>query len=516
MPRVQGLGWQESELTGSECAPIVESRVTPEGPTPPIANAFDGKFRGVGRDADVDPALVFVNVVHLVGHGLRRLRVDEIMDPDLDRAIGLAPLPQQVFIGADKLLALGIDGDDEAIALSLIWRNCRSRHLWPAPHRLENFIAVEAAQPFIKHTAPIAKGSPFLYAHISHVDTITTRALSRRQSISIWNLSKGGRVSQTERLYRIERLLHSKKVVPIGIFLQDLQVSRATFNRDLGLLRDRLNVPIIYDLQWRGYRLGNRESGATRRELPGLWFSSREAHALLTFHHFLENIEPGLLSPHIEPLKDRIQTLLESKDQTLKEIVRRIRILPQASRRTEPDCFQLVAHALLARKRLSFHYHGRVRGDITKRTISPQRLVHYRDNWYLDAWDHVKRALRTFAVERIRTPRLLVERTKDISEERLDRYFTESYGIFSGRPKHKAVLRFSPERARWVADETWHPQQKGWMESGHYVLEIPYSDDRELVLDILRHGPDVEVLRPKSLRKKVLDQLLRAVSRYRQ
>ena len=332
----------------------------------------------------------------------------------------------------------------------------------------------------------------------------------------VGSVLKGGGVSQTERLYRIERLLHSKKVVPIGIFLQDLQVSRATFNRDLGLLRDRLNVPIIYDLQWRGYRLGNRESGATRRELPGLWFSSREAHALLTFHHFLENIEPGLLSPHIEPLKDRIQTLLESKDQTLKEIVRRIRILPQASRRTEPDCFQLVAHALLARKRLSFHYHGRVRGDITKRTISPQRLVHYRDNWYLDAWDHVKRALRTFAVERIRTPRLLVERTKDISEERLDRYFTESYGIFSGRPKHKAVLRFSPERARWVADETWHPQQKGWMESGHYVLEIPYSDDRELVLDILRHGPDVEVLRPKSLRKKVLDQLLRAVSRYRQ
>jgi predicted DNA-binding transcriptional regulator YafY len=76
------------------------------------------------------------------------------------------------------------------------------------------------------------------------------------------------------------------------------------------------------------------------------------------------------------------------------------------------------------------------------------------------------------------------------------------------------VLRFSPERARWVAEECWHPKQKGHYENGHYILEIPYSDDRELVLDILKHGPEVEVLRPKSLRKKVLDRLVRAASQY--
>ncbi|MHB1529963.1 MAG: helix-turn-helix transcriptional regulator [Acidiferrobacteraceae bacterium] len=285
-------------------------------------------------------------------------------------------------------------------------------------------------------------------------------------------------------------------------------------HRDLEYLRDRMDTPIVYDQVRCGYRLNDPAPDALRHELPGLWFSSREAHALLTFHHFLENLEPGLLSPHIDPLKERIQSLLESKDQTLKEIARRIRILPQAARHTEPACFQLVAHALLARRRLSFHYHGRARGDITERTVSPQRLVHYRDNWYLDAWDHGKRALRTFAVERIREPRLLDERAKDISEERLNRYFTESYGIFSGRPKRKAILSFSPERARWVAEELWHPQQKGRFENDHYILEIPYSDDRELVLDILKHGSDVEVLRPNSLRKRVLEQYLRAVEQY--
>ncbi len=323
-------------------------------------------------------------------------------------------------------------------------------------------------------------------------------------------------MDRTERFYKIKNLLRGAGAVPSATLLREMEISRATLYRDLEYLRDRMDAPIVYDKVRRGYRLNDPAPDALRHELPGLWFSSREAHALLTFHHFLENLEPGLLSPHIEPLKERIQALLESKDQTLKEIARRIRILPQAARHTEPTCFQLVAHALLARRRLSFHYHGRARGDITERTASPQRLVHYRDNWYLDAWDHGKRALRTFAVERIREPCLLDERAKDISEKRLDRYFTESYGIFSGRPKRKAILSFSPERARWVADETWHPQQKGRFEDDHYILEIPYSDDRELVLDILKHGPDVEVLRPKSLRKRVLEQLLRAASRYRQ
>ena len=321
-------------------------------------------------------------------------------------------------------------------------------------------------------------------------------------------------MGQTERLYQIEALLRARRVVSSRRLCEECGVTRATLNRDLALLRDRLNAPIVHDRNLGGYRLGEPEPGEARHELPGLWFSSREVHALLTFHHFLEHLEPGLLSPHIAPLKERIQSLLEGKDQAPGEIRRRIRILAQATRSAEPACFRQVAHALLTRKRLRFQYHGRGRGDITARRTSPQRLVHYRDNWYLDAWDHGKRALRTFAVERIRAPHLLDQRTKDLPEESLNRHFTTSYGIFAGRPKRKAILRFSPERARWVADERWHPEQKGRYDGNHYLLEIPYSDDRELVLDILKHGPDVEVMAPASLRREVAEKLRRAAQRY--
>ena len=100
-------------------------------------------------------------------------------------------------------------------------------------------------------------------------------------------------------------------------------------------------------------------------------------------------------------------------------------------------------------------------------------------------------------------------------EKQLDAHYTNSYGIFAGKPKHTAVLRFTPERARWVADEHWHPQQQSnILADGSYELRIPYSDSRELVMDILKHGADVEVIEPEELRREVMEHLRQAAEKY--
>ena len=76
-------------------------------------------------------------------------------------------------------------------------------------------------------------------------------------------------------------------------------------------------------------------------------------------------------------------------------------------------------------------------------------------------------------------------------------------------------MTFTPERARWVANETWHAQQKGIFEKdGSYVLEVPYSDPRELIGDVLRFGDGVVVLGPKSLRERVHQALLKGAMGY--
>lgn len=324
-------------------------------------------------------------------------------------------------------------------------------------------------------------------------------------------------MDRTERFYLIDQMLGTGQSVPINELLDRLGVSIATFKRDLEYLRDRLNAPIVWDRDTRGYRFEkipapwDKTRGGPRYELPGLWFSPQEAFALLTMQQLLKELQPGLLTPHIQPLMQRLELLLGQGEFSAREIHQRIRILQQGKRRMQLPSFEVLASALLKRQRVKVIHYSRERDEALERILSPQRLVHYRDNWYLDAWCHTRKDLRTFGVDVIQRAELLDTPAKSISNREMDERFQASYGIFSGKAQHTAILRFTPARARWVAQETWHPQQTASFEgSGHYRLEVPYSDDRELIMDILKHGTEVEVLGPPALRERV-GQIVQAV-----
>jgi len=322
-------------------------------------------------------------------------------------------------------------------------------------------------------------------------------------------------VDRTERFYKIQRLLNQRKSVTRDAFLEELEVSRATFKRDLEYLRDRMQMPVIYDRELGGYRIDQDAATAHLFQLPGLWFSSEEVHALLTMEHFLERLQPGLLGPQLRPLRDVIRKSLDSGDFTASEVNRRIRILQVGVRPVESVTFQALSSGLLSRRRLHIRHYRRARDETLEREISPQRLVYYRDNWYLDAWCHLRKGLRTFSVDVINEAKVLSKRAREISDKTLDRTLGAGFGIFSGRHTQTAVLRFSPLRARWVSRETWHPEQDGHFElDGGYMLTVPYSDPRELVMDIMKYGADVEVLAPASLRQMVSEQLAAAADLY--
>ncbi len=319
-------------------------------------------------------------------------------------------------------------------------------------------------------------------------------------------------MERTERFYRMEQLLRERKSVSRETFLKELEVSPATFKRDLEYLRDRFKAPIGWDQALRGYRL---DPAAPQFELPGLWFSPAETYALLTMQHLLETLQPGLLTPHVKPLLDRLRAVMDKGDHSAKEVERRIHVLQQAARKAKLEYFETVAAAVLKRKQLAIRHYNRERNEESERTVSPQHLVHYRGNWYLDAWCHKAEGLRSFALDAIRAAQLLDGKAKDLPKAELDEHFQSGYGIFAGKSVQWAKLRFSPARARWVSSEDWHPKQKGSFESdGSYLLEVPYADDRELLMDILKFGADVEVLAPSALRAKVRDKLKAAARRY--
>ena len=320
-------------------------------------------------------------------------------------------------------------------------------------------------------------------------------------------------MTKSERFSVIERMLLARSDIRFTDLQERLGVSRATLHRDLQDLRDRMNVPIVCQRETGFYRI---DSGVARYELPGVWFSAAEIHALLSMQQLLGAFAPGgLLAEQIAPLRQRLIGLLESKSDSVDDIARRIRIISAGARPYTPQHFQTIAAALMERRRLLINYAARSSGDASAREVSPQRLTHYRDNWYLDAWCHLRDELRSFAVDAIQTAKATNQAARDIADSELDATLAAGYGIFAGREIRWATLLFTPERARWVAAEHWHPEQDGsFLADGRYQLRVPYSNDPELIMDILKYGPDCEVVAPEALREKVIGLLKAAVGRY--
>ena len=318
-----------------------------------------------------------------------------------------------------------------------------------------------------------------------------------------------------ERILALHRHLKSARYpVPLHRLMDELGCSRATLYRDIAFLRDALGAPIESDHTGEGgFRYDQKE--AERFELPGLWLNSDELHALLATHQLLDRTGSGVLSSALAPLRSRIESLLAQQAGGKRWPMERVRVIGSYVRRRDEVAFRVVASAVLERRQLEFDYLARSTNERTHRKVSPQRLTHYRDNWYLDAWDHEREGLRSFSVDRIQHARVQDEAARDLPDAELDLHLASSYGIFSGAPKGIATIVFSPKAARWVADEHWHSKQEGrFLPDGRYQLKLPYSNAKELLMDVLRYGADAEITEPVALREQAKTLLGLALSAY--
>ncbi|MDX8410158.1 MAG: WYL domain-containing transcriptional regulator [Mariprofundales bacterium] len=299
--------------------------------------------------------------------------------------------------------------------------------------------------------------------------------------------------------------------VSIHSLCDELECAPATVKRRIRELREWYGAP-IFNVRGEGWRYDHH----CAFELPGICFNRQELEILLAMERLLTEVGPGMLGQELAPVRARLQHLLENLSPHTAHETGRIRRLVMGRRLHPLPHFQLLVSALLERKRLRFHYHSRTTGQAIPREVSPQRMIHYRDNWYLDGWCHLRERLRTFALEQMADVQRLAIPAVNIDEAELQCKLGSAYGIFSGVANKVAVLRFTATSARWVADEQWHPDQEGTLlDDGRYQLRIPYADATELIMDICRHGDGVEVVAPTDLRTAVAKRLRLAAAQYR-
>ena len=318
-----------------------------------------------------------------------------------------------------------------------------------------------------------------------------------------------------DRFQQLHRLLNSRRrPVSLRVVADKLECSEATARRCIYNLRDIWQAPIEYNEALRGWHY-QQVAEDEKYELPGLWLTAEELQALSALLAILESLDDNIVGAEFSLVSHSIEKLLQARDVNVQSFVKKIKYLPMAKRHINHSVFSIVSAALLSSMQLHIRYRD-YKNRVTNRTISPQTLIYYRENWHLDAWCHLRNELRTFVLARIDHINSSKDKAKQISDNELAEHYTQAYGIFSGKASQVAELLFYDETAQDVAQQQWHPKQEGeWkIEGREYLLKIPYNNPSELMMDILKYGNNVEVIEPAKLRKAIKDKLRGALSLY--
>lgn len=318
-------------------------------------------------------------------------------------------------------------------------------------------------------------------------------------------------MNRLERFYKMHSLFQRRQGVSLKELANHFELSESSIKRDIRYLRDFFNAPLIYDRQKGGYTY---HPEATPFELPGFWLTPQELLALRIMQDVID-AEPGTgLSALLAPLKNKLEALLLRHGYDPTAIAQAIHVLPLYGRQLPQGVFSTICDELINRRVLVICYHNRSDDQQKHRRIHPQRLLHYRDNWYLVAFCELRRQLRIFSLDRITIIEQTTDSGRQMPEEEITNRIGEGFGLFLGKPDKTAVLRFFQPNARWIANETWHRGQTLTREGDDLILTLPYSDPTELVREILRQGAGVRVEAPEELRAEVIQALSGAISRY--
>lgn len=284
-------------------------------------------------------------------------------------------------------------------------------------------------------------------------------------------------MTKTARIYKIEMLIRDRGHVSFQGLLDELEVSPATLKRDLDYLKDQLGAPIVYDRYLNGYKFGD-ECRGRKHQLPGLWFSERELYSLLMAYQLFNDLDAdGVISRHLQPLLERIHLMLGTSAAEAAALLERVKIIGSAKRPVPSLAFERVGEALLKRRRLQLRYLTRGRGEVGQREVSPQRLVHYRNTWYLDGWCHTREKLLRFALDAVERVDPLDTRADDVALKTVEAELDGGYGIFAGGDPRWATLVFSCDPPH------------GLRETGKGREKVEWPGKARRIKDLRRIGP---------------------------
>jgi len=342
--------------------------------------------------------------------------------------------------------------------------------------------------------------------------SVAPMALPRRRA-SLWPLRKvpNTRPPLRRLLWAIQRLQSGKPLRATDI-ASEFEVNVRTAYRDLDFLRDEWRVPFDWDAHKGTYTL--TEPFAS---LPLVSLSQGELVAIYFAEKVLRQYRGTPFEADLASAFGKIQELLPEEVKVSPESLDAYLSLDLGPLHT-PDAgvFRDILAAQRLRRRALVRYKSLSSGRTTDRRIHPYHVFNLRGNWYVAAWDENRKAVRDFAIHRIRRVTATTEPYEVPRSFEFKKYMAEAFGIEKGGRAVEVSIRFAPRQARWIRERKWHRSARIQEEiGGGLVLRLKVAETSEVRRWVLQFGSEAEVLAPASFRRAVAQELAQAAGAYR-
>jgi len=288
------------------------------------------------------------------------------------------------------------------------------------------------------------------------------------------------------------------------------EISTKTAQRDIDFMRDRLLCPLDYDSSQKGYSYDDETFS-----LPMVYLSSEELSSLLIARKMLQDISGGTIGDEISSIVDKITNILKKHSVVADQIDGAFSFQLIEYSPAPEAVFKAVLEGCLKKKCLNFTYYSPATEEKSERTVEPYHLFNYMGTWHTIGYCHLRKGIRDFALSRISGAEVLNESFKIPAEFDFKKYFLSTFGLYKGKSTQEVALRFTPEKSKWIKDQIWHKNQKvKLLKDGSLEISFPVSDFSEIKREILKHGDDVEVIKPKPLRDLIKAEAEKIVKIY--
>ena len=315
-------------------------------------------------------------------------------------------------------------------------------------------------------------------------------------------------VSQPHPLSRppLERMLRIHEELKRGAFLNSttlinlFEVSRKTIVRDLAFMRDRLDLPIEFDMQINAYRYTQPVSA-----FPTVKVTEGELLALLVARKALEQYRGTPFHRQLEISFEKLTGGLKNRISfSPADELQSVSFKNIGLGKADLSIFNALSAAILRQVELEFDYRKPGEPGAARRRVQPYHLALRENLWYLIAFDTRRGALRTFAVPRISKAALFRRKFVRPREFSPEKFFANALGVLGGEGAFTVVIRFNARVADRIREREWHESQELRDTSdGGLELKLRLGALAEIERWVLTWGADAEVIAPKELRLRL-------------